>query len=62
MSIINSFDNQSKPLVDINSFYEKNHYGDVCIFTFSRHVLNMFLEKYKSKCITNVGTSSGRIY
>jgi len=32
MSIIDAFDDKSKPLVDLSAFYdEKGHFADVCI-------------------------------
>lgn len=62
MSIIDSFDNKSKPLIDISAFYgEKKHYADVCIVSFSEQVLKMFSEKYESKIIGQIGTANGKI-
>lgn len=62
MSIIDAFDNTSKPLVDIGAFYgEKKRFADVCVVSFSRHVLNMFLEKYKGQSIGHSGTCNGHI-
>jgi len=43
MSIIDAFDNKSKPLNDLSAFYdEKGHFVDVCIVSFSIHSLKMF--------------------
>lgn len=62
MSIINSFDSKSKPLVDLSKFYgDRNYYADVCIVSFSRYVLKMFLEKYKSVNVGHAATSNGHI-
>lgn len=62
MSIIDSFDNKSKPLIDISFLYDEKHfYADVCIVSFSRHVLDMFLESFENKSIGHVGTSNGPI-
>lgn len=62
MSIIDSFDNKSKPLIDISAFYgEKKFFADVCIVSFSRHVLAMFLEKYESHPIGHSATANGHI-
>lgn len=62
MSIINSFDNKSEPLFDIKAFYgEKKYYADICIVSFSRHVLEMFLEEYESKSIGQASTANGKI-
>mgnify|MGYP002520586756 CR=1 FL=1 len=62
MSIIDAFDNTSKPLVDIGAFYgEKKFFADVCIVSFSKHVLDMFLQKYNGKSIGHSGTANGHI-
>lgn len=62
MSIINSFDNNSKPLIDVGSFYgASRYYADVCIVTFSHHVKKMFLKKYKAKKVATSGTANGEI-
>lgn len=62
MSIIDSFDPKSKPLVDISAFYsERKKYADICIVSFSRHVLELFLEKYESQSIGHTATANGNI-
>lgn len=62
MSIIEAFDNESKPMVDVSAFYgEAKHFADVCIVSFSRHVLAMFLEKYKGQSIGHSGTCNGHV-
>ena len=62
MSIIDAFDDKSKPLIDVSAFYgEKKHFADVCIVSFSRHVLNTFLERYEGQSIGHSGTCNGHI-
>lgn len=62
MSIIDSFDNKSKPLIDISFLYDEKHfYADVCIVSFFRHVLDMFLENFKSQNIGHIRTVNGHI-
>lgn len=63
MSIINSFDDKSKPLVDISAFIlERKNCADICIVSFSKHVLDMFLENYKYEIVGFVATANGPIY
>lgn len=62
MSIINSFDNKSKALIDVGAFYKKSRkLTDICIVTFSIHVKRMFLQKFKSQIIGNSSTANGPI-
>ena len=61
MSIINSFDNKSKPLIDLGAFFEPKNFGDTCIVTFSIHVKEMFLEKYQYEIVGTTKTANGNI-
>ena len=62
MSIIDSFDNKSKPLVDVSAFIiEKKNLDYVCIVSFSIHVLNMFLKKYQYEIVGQIFNANGLI-
>lgn len=62
MSILNAFDNKSKPMVDITSFYgSAKHFADICIVSFSSDVKEMLLRKYKCEVIAHSGTVNGKI-
>lgn len=62
MSIINSFDNKSKALIDVGAFYgEPQKFADICIVSFSSHVKQMFLQKFESKIIGHSSTANGHI-
>ena len=61
MSIIDSFDNKSKPLIDLGAFFEPKNFGDTCIVTFSIHVKEMFLEKYQHEVVGTTKTANGNI-
>ena len=61
MSIIDSFDN-SKPIITPDKFYKKiDKITDKCIVTFSYHVRDEVLSKYKAKEINYVATCNGHI-
>ena len=52
MSIINSFDNKSKALIDPGQIFKNpKMISDICIVTFSQHVRDMVLEKYKYESV-----------
>ena len=62
MSIINSFDNKSKALIDLDQILkEPKMISDICIVTFSRHVRDMVLEKYKYESVGYTSTANGNI-
>ena len=61
MSIIDSFDNQSKALIDLGEFFEPQHFADICIVTFSIHVKEMVLEKYACEVVGCTKTANGVI-
>ena len=61
MSIINSFDNQSKPLIDLSEYFEPKKIADTCIVTFSIHVKEMILEKYQCEIVGCTKTANGVI-
>ncbi len=62
MSIINSFDDKSKALINVNAFYKKSQYSaDICIVSFSIHVKQMFLQRFESKIIGHSSTANGHI-
>lgn len=61
MSIIDSFDNKSKALIDLASFLEPKKYGDVCIVSFSIQVKEMFLERYEHEIVGMTKTANGVI-
>lgn len=61
MSIIESFDNKSKPLIDLSAFFEPKHIADTCIVTFSIHVKEMILEKYRCEIVGCTKTANGDI-
>ena len=60
MSIINSFDNKSKALIDPGQFFkEPKMIADICIVTFSWHVRDMVLEKYENELVGYSSTANG---
>ena len=62
MSIINSFDNKSNAIIDLDKIVgEPPHIADVCIVTFSIHVKEMVLKKYDCKKVANTNTANGSI-
>ena len=62
MSIIDAFDNKSKSIIDLEQiFKEPKNIAEVCIVTFSIHVKNMVLEKYKCEPVAYSGTANGKI-
>ena len=62
MSIINSCDLESKPLVGIEDFIEKGDLGvECCIVAFSHHVLELVLNTYKCENVGHSGTANGHI-
>ncbi len=61
MSIINSFDNKSKPLIDLNAFFEPKNIADICIITFSIKVKEMILGKYHCEIVGSTSTANGEI-
>ena len=61
MSIIDSFDNKSKPLIDLGAFFEPKQIAAICIVTFSIHVKEMILEKYHCDTVGCTKTANGVI-
>ena len=62
MSIINSFDNKSKALIDPGQIFKNpKMISDICIVTFSQHVRDMVLEKYKYESVGYSSTANGNI-
>ena len=61
MSIIDSFDNKSKPLIDLSAFFEPKQIADTCIVTFSIHVKEMILERHKCNIVGCTKTANGVI-
>ena len=60
MSIINSFDDKSKALIDPGQFFkEPKMIADICIVTFSWHVRDMVLEKYENELVGYSSTANG---
>ena len=61
MSIIDSFD-ESKPIITPDKFYKKiEKITDICIVTFSYHVRDEVLKRYKAKEINYVACCNGHI-
>ena len=62
MSIINSFDNKSKALIDPGQLFKNpKMISDICIVTFYQHVRDMVLEKYKYESVGYSSTANGNI-
>ncbi len=61
MSIIDAFDNKSKPLIDLSAFLEPKQIADTCIVTFSIHVKEMVLDKYQCEIVGYTKTANGEI-
>ena len=62
MSIVNSFDNKSKAIIDLEEILGKPKYiADVCIVTFSIYVKEMVLERYNCKRVAYTKTANGNI-
>ena len=60
--ITDSFDNKSKPILDVNNFYEVKDRNDlICVVTYSYRALNYFLKNYKHKIVAYSNTSNGPI-
>lgn len=60
MSLFDTFDN-SKPMIEPSSFYEKKKIAETCIVTFSHKVMSYVLSAYPSKKEVCTGTANGPI-
>jgi hypothetical protein len=62
MSIVSSFDNESKSIIDLDDIFKApNHIADICIVTFSIQVKEMVLKQYNCKHVGFTKTANGNI-
>ena len=60
MSIVSSFDNESKSIIDLDDIFKaSNHIADICIVTFSIQVKEMVLKQYNCKHAGFTKTANG---
>lgn len=61
MSIINAYD-ESEAIITPDKIYKKiDKLTDICIVTFSHHVIERILNNYKNEIITSVSTANGKV-
>ena len=62
MSIVSSFDNESKTIINLDDIFKApNHIADICIVTFSIQVKEMVLKQYNCKHVGFTKTANGNI-
>ncbi|WP_414052485.1 nucleoside phosphorylase [Macrococcus animalis] len=58
--ITDSFDNQSEPIVTMQSFYgEQNHIIDICMIILSKRIYDNIFELYECELITEIHVCNG---
>lgn len=60
--IIDSFDNESEPIVTLEAFYgPKKHLVDKCVITFSKAIYDFILQEYEHTHIADLDSANGAV-